>query len=241
MKALLLIVFIISDFFIYSNSSLSFLNRILNNNDSAVSKNFTRLSSGVIQLSDDPANFAIYEKIEAQIREMDKRIGNNVDMISYYNVMDAVLSGLSESLQRVRELLVQKGDIVLSDSDKEIIDNEISQCYKDVEYEIEQAEFNKVKIFSSLMNDKDFINYFDSKKYYDLQNVDNLLMFIITQRGTIGALSTRLESQIQGQAIYRDNATSFKSNGDIDFAAEISNLKRNTVLMMANILLLKKN
>jgi flagellin-like hook-associated protein FlgL len=217
-----------------------FLNRILNNNQAEISKNYERLSSGYIRLQDDPANFAIYEKMEAQIREMDKRVNNNKDMISYYTCMDATLSALTESLQRVRELLVQKSDIIYADSDRAVIDNEIRHCYQEIMYELKEAEFNKVKLFTDLLSNKEFINYFDDKKYYDFKNVDNLLNFIITERGTVGAYSSRLESQIKGQAVYRENATRFKSQGDIDYSGEISNLRRNNVLILANILLLKK-
>ena len=73
---------------------------------------------------------------------MDKRIANENDMISYYNYMDAVLSGINDSLQRVRELLVKNENIIYSDSDREIIDKpKIKQCYEDAVYDLEQAEF----------------------------------------------------------------------------------------------------
>ena len=108
MKIFLILLSITVSAFAYSNSSVLFLNSILNYNDSMISKNYERLSRGTIRVQDDPANYVIYEKIEDQIREMDKRIANENDMISYYNYMDAVLSGINDSLQRVRELIGKK-------------------------------------------------------------------------------------------------------------------------------------
>jgi flagellin-like hook-associated protein FlgL len=240
MKIFLILLSITVSSFAYSNSSVLFLNRILNYNENMIGKNYERLSRGTIRIQDDPANYVIYEKIEDQIREMDKTIANENDMLSYYNYMDAILSGINDSLQRVRELLIKKENIIYSDSEREVIDNEIKQCYEDVVYDLEQAEFNKVKVFSEILAGNEFKNYFDSNKYFDINNVDKLFNFIITQRGTIGAVCTRLENRINGEALYKENSVRFKSQGDIDYATEVSILKKNTVLMMANILLLTK-
>ena len=61
-------------------------------------------------------------------------------------------------------LLVKNENIIYSDSDREIIDNEIKQCYEDAVYDLEQAEFNKVKVFSDILAGNELKNYFDKKK-----------------------------------------------------------------------------
>ena len=106
MKIFLILLLITVSAFAYSNSSVLFLNSILNYNDSMISKNYERLSRGTIHRyrMTLPTMSYIERRIEDQIREMDKRIANENDMISYYNYMDAVLSGINDSLQRVREL-----------------------------------------------------------------------------------------------------------------------------------------
>ncbi len=237
-KLIISLIILFINFFLFSNSSTDYLNRILNYNEGRIDNNYDRLSSGTILLRDDPANYSIYEKLEAQIREIGKRINNDKDMISYYTYMEAVLSELSAMLQRIRELLVQKDNQLLSGEDKEIINNEIRQYYRQMEYDITQAEFNQVKIFSDLFKNTDLKNYFDNKKYYDFQNVDNLLNFVIKQRSTTGSYAARLEYQNNGEEIKKQNTINFKKQQDTDYSSEISALKRNSLLIMINMLML---
>lgn len=51
-----------------TNSSLDYLNRILNGTGIEADKSMDRLSKVTILLADDPANYAIYSKLEGQIR-----------------------------------------------------------------------------------------------------------------------------------------------------------------------------
>jgi len=238
-KLIISLIILFINFILFSNSSTDYLNRILNYNEGRIDNNYDRLSSGTILLRDDPANYSIYEKLEAEIREIGKRINNDKDMISYYTYMEAVLSELSTMLQRIRELLVQKDNQLLSGDDKEIINNEIRQYYRQMEYDISQAEFNQVKIFSDLFKNADLKNYFDNKKYYDFQNVDNLLNFVIKQRSTTGSYAARLEYQNNGEEIKKQNTINFKKQQDTDYSSEISALKRNSLLLMINVMMLK--
>ncbi len=239
MKFFLCIVILFFSLNIYGNANLQFLNNILKFNNYEIGKSYERLSGGTILLRDDPANYVIYQKLEAQMREIGKRINNNEDMISYYTYMDGALSGLDQYLQRIRELLVQRDNGILSNDDKSIIDDEIKQNYDQISYDLAQAEFNKIKVFGDLLNDPVFKNYFDNKKYYDLKNVDNLLNYIIKQRAIIGSMTNMLEYRIKGQAIKKQNTASFISHGDTDYATELSRLQKYSLLFMINILLLK--
>jgi len=238
-RNLLLIIFIFVTVYSFSgNSSLNFLNNVLNNVNLEVDKSYERLSGGKILLRDDPANYAIYEKLEAVIRETDKIVNNSNDLISYYKYMEAILSSISDSLQRIRELLVQRSSGLLDEFDKKIIDNEINQYYKQIEYYLNQAEFNKKKVFDDLLNDIELKSYFKKEKYYDFNNIEGLLNFVIKQRAVIGAIINRVETRIYGEEIKKENTVNFQSHGDTDFSSEISILKKNSLLFLINILLL---
>ena len=239
MRRLLILLYIIISLNLYANTSLNYLNSIISNNELQMDKSFERLAGGVTLLQDDPANYAIYDKLEAQIRVLDKRISNSRDMISYYTYMDAVLSGLADSLQKIRELLIQKDSPILADDDKDIIDSQIRQYYDQIKYDLNQAEFNKIKVFNDLLKGDEFNYYFDDKKFYDFQNVDNMLNFFIRQRSIIGATTNRLEYQINGESIKKENSINFKTQGDTDYATETSILKKYSLLFYINLLLLK--
>jgi len=241
MRIIIIILIFLQSINSYSNSSLNYLNRILGLREKDTDKNLERLSGGVYLLKDDPANYSIYSKLEAQIREIDKRIGNNRDMISYYKYMESVLYGMNESLQKIRELLIQKDNVIFTQSDKVLIDSQIELYYEQINYDLREAEFNKVKIFNKLLNSNDFKNYFDNEKYYNLSNIDMLLDFIIRETSKTGALINRLEFQNEGDAVKNENGIAFKSGGDTDYSSEIGDLKKNSILFFANILLLLKN
>jgi flagellin-like hook-associated protein FlgL len=225
------------------NNSLNFLNRILSGDEGQVGKDMNRLSGGKILLPDDPANYVIYEKMEAHIRGFGKEIINNGDMISYYKVEDAVLGYIVGLLQRIRELVLQKTDGILSDSDFEIIDTEIDQLYDEIVYTLNQAEFNKKKMFGDLLSDKEVKKVIDGNISYTLENVDRLIDFIVKQRTFAGTKINSLEYSIKGKSFAQENTQIMQSHGDTDYANELSTLKRNQILMLSNVLMLrfKKN
>jgi flagellin-like hook-associated protein FlgL len=222
------------------NSSLTFLNRILNYSGKEADKSLERLSGGRILLIDDPANYAIYEKLEKFVREFERLIGNQSDMLSYYRLEDSLIGNIVEVLQRIRELVLQKSNGILNDSDKELINSEISQQYDQVLLTLEQGEFNTKKIFAGVLETNIIKGQFKDKEYYELGNVDKLLDFFIKERAVLGAVMKSLEFQINGERIAGENTAEMQGHGDTEFGSELSNLKRRELLMMVNILMLKQ-
>ncbi|MBN2443095.1 MAG: flagellin, partial [Spirochaetales bacterium] len=173
-KRILLVVLI--SIFIHNmygtTSTLTFLNRILVNNEINTDKNYKRLSEGTILLPDNPSNYAIYEKLEANIRGLESIIRNNGDMISYYQTADGYLWEITELLQHIRELLLKKSNAIYSPEDREYIDSEINQYYDQIIYSLKNSEFNTKKIFKDLFTDKTITGQLHDKKYYQVSNVD---------------------------------------------------------------------
>ena len=224
----------------FSDASLIFLNRILKANNLETDKNLERLSGGKIILVDDPANYAVYEMLEKHIRGLEKMIGNKADMISYYRLQDSILGNIIDILQRIRELNIEKLDAILSDSDRDIINNEITNFYDQILYTLSQSEFNNKKLFGDFLN-KDIIkNNFKGKEYYNLDNIDKLLNFFIAQRAYTGSKTKSLEYEISGEQTEEENTVNAQSRSDINFPREISNLERNNLLLLINVLMLKQ-
>jgi flagellin-like hook-associated protein FlgL len=228
---------------VWANSdSLNYLNNILKGTEYKIDKNMKRLSGGIRLLTDDPANYAIYQRLEAHIRGLNKEVEVGSQLIAYYNYIDALLGTITDSLQRIRELLVQRGNLMYGPQERGFIDDEIASHYAHIRYMLKTSQFNRKKIFESLLQDKLFTDRFKQEAYYRLDNVDTMLSTIIGLRAVYGAKINQLEEKRKAQMKESENAQSFQSTlMDVDYAREISLLKRNQLLFLINILLLGRN
>jgi len=224
------------------SSSLIFLNNILKSTENNIDKNMKRLSGGIRLLSDDPANYAIYQRLEAHIRALNKQVENTTQLIAYYNYVEAMLGNMTDVLQRIRELIVMKSNSIYSESDRSLIDSEIDQCYKELVFVLNNAEFNRKPVFKSLCEDDCLAARFKQEVYYRLDNVDVILDFILKQRTFYGSKINQLEHRRKAEMIERENAEDFQSTIlDVDYGSEITLLKQNQLLFLINILLLDVN
>jgi len=128
--AILLLVCI--PFPLLPNPSLNFLNRILRNRNLKTGRNIKRMAKSTHLLIDNPANYAIYQKLEGQIRGLGKMIGNSGDMLSYYRYEGAILKQALAPLQHIRQLILRRSGGILSGWQRKIINNEIRQYYKQI-------------------------------------------------------------------------------------------------------------
>jgi flagellin-like hook-associated protein FlgL len=220
------------------NSSLIFLNRILSGNELNYDKNIKRIAGGRLLLSDDPANYAVYETLEKHIRAFRKDIENKADLISYYNYQEAVTGDITDILQRVRELALKRFDPFFSDSERDIIDREIGQDYDQIVLELRQSEFNGKHIFEDLFEDGAVKSLFRDKDHFSPDNVEKLIDYFIYQRTYTGAEINRLSYEIYGEKIAEENMTRSQSQNDTDIAREMSLLTLNHLKMLVNLLML---
>jgi flagellin-like hook-associated protein FlgL len=219
--------------------SLEYLNNILKGTEQNIDKNLKRLSGGIRLLSDDPANYAIYQRLEANIRQIDKEIENSTSLISYYQYGEGLLGSLIDSLQRIRELAVMRQNSIYTKEDVELVDAEIKNHYDHVLFLLKTAEFNRIYIFKSFFCDTCFSDLFQKESYLQLENVDRLLDFFITQRSEYGVKINLLEHTRKQQMVEEENEQGFQSTLlDVNFGEEMSLLKRNHLLFLINVLLL---
>ena len=222
-----------------SGAAPDYLNGILQSTENTIEKDRNRLSSGAKLLADDPANYAIYEKLTANLKQLEKIIVNFTDMTSYYRSAEGYLENIIDSLQRIRELALQRTNAILSDFDRGIIDSEIKQTYEQILFVLKNADFNKKNIFGVLFEDEEIKSRFQKKEYYQLATIDNLLIFFIYQRSIYGVKMKSLEYQIQGKSLEKENTAGFRSTiHDIDYSGKLSQLSRNHLLLIVNLLML---
>jgi flagellin-like hook-associated protein FlgL len=234
---LLFLLFIAQD--LRAEESLSFLNRILSSEEGRLNKSYKRLSSGTRLLPDDPANYALYEKLKAHITALEAIIFSQKDMVSYYRTVDGFLEQIIDSLQRIRELLLKRSGVLYSGDNSEYVDLEIDQFYDHILYTLQNAEFNKKRIFEELLSDDRIRARFRHEPYYELGSVDRLLSFFIAQRTAVGASTRSLESRTRSLSVESENLSDFRSSvWDIDIGEEMQQLKLHHLLFVVNLLLL---
>lgn len=234
---ILCVLFIVTN--IFADQNLEYLNSILTFQERELDKNFKRLSGGEKLLTDDPANYAIYARLAAYLRSLDQELANIIDLINYYQFMESILSNLTETLQRIRELVIIKENPIYSDFERSLIDTEIASLYQTILNTIRETQFNKINVFGDFFKHKMFNDLFQEKEYYSLTNVDSLLDFFISQRTLLGVKSTRLQHSYESQMVEAENLTEYQSSiHDVNFGSESSLLKKNYLLFLINILLL---
>ena len=107
-----------------------------------------RLSSGlrINSARDDAAGLAISTRFTAQVRGLGVAIRNANDGISLAQTAEGALGGMTESLQRLRELALQSSNATNSDSDRQALNAEAQQLINELSRVAEQTNFNGRKL-----------------------------------------------------------------------------------------------
>jgi flagellin len=108
-----------------------------------------RLSTGkrINSAKDDAAGLAISSSMTSQIKGMNQGIRNANDGISMAQTAEGALDEVSNNLQRMRELEVQKSNGTYSDSDKANIKLVQDALAKQITNVLSNTTFNGVKLF----------------------------------------------------------------------------------------------
>lgn len=111
---------------------------------SALGQAIERLSSGkrINSAKDDPAGFAIANRMSAQIRGLQQASRNANDGISVAQTAEGALIEINYNVQRIRELTVQALSDSYNDKDRASIQNEITQRLEEIERIADQTQFN---------------------------------------------------------------------------------------------------
>jgi flagellin len=111
-------------------------------------KTFARLSSGlrINSAKDDAAGLAIATRMNSDFRGFEMAIRNANDGISMAQTSEGALGGITENLQRMRELAVQASNGTLNSRDRESIQSEMSQLTDEINRVSETTTFNGRKL-----------------------------------------------------------------------------------------------
>lgn len=131
---------------IYVNTNVSSLTaqRSLNANSHLLSKSLEKLSTGfrINRANDDAAGLQISEILRTQIRGSQKALDNAQDGINVLNIADGAYNTISDSLQRVRELVVQASSDTNGTDQRNAIKSELDQLASEIDRIVRTTKFN---------------------------------------------------------------------------------------------------
>ena len=122
----------------------------LNSASRQLSRGFERLASGlrINGARDDAAGLQISTRMTAQIRGTRQSVRNASDGLSYLQTAEGALEESTNILQRMRELVVQSGNEILGESDRQSIQGELDQLRSELDRINESTQFNSQQVFS---------------------------------------------------------------------------------------------
>ena len=113
-----------------------------------------RLSSGkrINSASDDPAGFAIAERMTAQIRGLNMAARNASDGLSMLVSIENATNDVTDMLQRIRELAVQAASDTNTAQDREYLQGEVVSLIAEIDRVADQSQYNGQSILDGSMS-----------------------------------------------------------------------------------------
>ncbi|SDB54825.1 flagellin [Butyrivibrio sp. INlla16] len=126
------------------NISAMIANNALVANDNKLAESIERLSSGlkIANAKDNPSGLAISRRMNAQIKSLGVAGGNSGDGVSVIQTADGTLHEVHDILQRMSVLAVQAANGTNSQTDLDIIQDEIVQLKDEITRISEVTQFN---------------------------------------------------------------------------------------------------
>ena len=227
---------------------------------------YGKFASGkkVNRAADGAAELAIIQKQETQTRSYkagENNIGAAKDML---NVADGAMSGITDYLQKIRELGVRASNTAtITDAERTSIQAQIEQYKQGISDIARQTSFNTKPLLDgtsqkyNIMTDATGngmeittadatlqalgIADFDVTKDFDLTQVDDALARVSAGRSGMGAQSNALEYAYRYSTNTRLNVTAGKSRlEDLDYGQAVSEQKKKQTLQQYAFFMQKK-
>lgn len=227
---------------------------------------YSHLSSGkrINSAADDASGLAIAKKMQREETGLSVGAQNAQAGIGVLNVADGALGGVTDYLQRIRELALKSMNGINSASDKEIYQNEINQLKEGIQSIAKDTSLNEQKLLDGSMADMGLatnpngggmkiqmvnstlealgIADFDvTSDNFSLDAIDNAMKIVSSQRSSLGASTNRLEHTYNYNTSAALEQLSSRSRlEDLDVAKAVSEKQKNDLLFEYQIMMQKK-
>lgn len=228
---------------------------------------YSQIASGskLQSAADGPSELAIVQKEKEQINGYNVGQRNAEDGKSVLNVADGAMSGIADSLQRMRELALQASNTaVVTKDDRKAIQEEINQLKQGISDIANNTEFNTLKLLDGSNTEMHIaaapdgsgpdlntgnatlkalgIEDFDvTKDDFSVDTIDNALKQVNSNRSSIGAQSNGLDYTMSynSQASYNLTAATSRME-DTDIEKAVSELNKRNILQTYRFIMQKK-
>ena len=227
---------------------------------------YTHLSSGkrINTAKDDAAGLAIANKMKVQEAGLKAGAENAGMAIGAANVAEGALGGMSDYLQRIRELAVRSMNGLNSNADKQIYQKEIDQLKQGIEGLARDTSFNEQKLLDGSMADMaiatspnggsmhiqrenstlEALGIADldvTSKDFSLDAIDRAMDMVTQRRASLGGATNALEYTRNYNNSASINQLSARSRlEDLDFPKAIAKKKQDDVLGQYRVAMLRR-
>mgnify|MGYP000073332782 FL=1 len=246
--------------------------RSLANTSVQMSTALQRLSTGlrINSAKDDAAGLAISERLTAQVRGYNQAIRNAGDGISLAQTAEGGMDGITNSLQRMRELAVQAANYSNTTADRTAINSEFAQLKTEIDRVSAQTKFNTRGLLDGTFTAANFqvgANQGETISVDAITNmgatalgltaaidvttaanattaigaIDTALTTVTSARANLGASINRFEQTVSNLRVTVENLSAARSRiQDADFAAETAALTRVQILQQSGMAVLSQ-
>ena len=234
------------------NTNIASLNaqRHLSGSQSKLAKSMERLATGkrINSGQDDAAGLGISSRLGGKIRALNQSVRNANDGISMAKAGDGALAEVANMLERMRELVNQKGDAALSTADVSAITAEMTSLQTEITNIKTNTKFND----KALLTGSTFTFTVGETDTYSLtvaapsvaagstaSTIESAIDSVSKARGNFGKAITVLESRAANSAALSENLSAARSQIlDADIASETAEMTKASVLQQAGVSIL---
>ncbi|MBO7530303.1 MAG: flagellin FliC5 [Lachnospiraceae bacterium] len=214
--------------------------------------------------ADGAAELAISEKMNAQVGGLEQGADNVSSGIDAIRIQDSALGDVTDYLQRIRELaLAASNTFTISDEDKKIYQQEISQLKEGIEDVSKITSYNEKNLLDGSSKEMEIatdsnassvsvsgmdstlkalgIEDFDVTKDFNIEDIDKALDTVSKMRSDAGAKMNSLEHAYNINKTSSYNLTAADSRlEDLDMEKAVSKLDKQRLLDTINVMMQKK-
>ena len=225
-----------ANFYVYGYGQNRFIVTQSKLTEMKLDRQISQLSAGkrITSASDDPAGFAVAEKMKGLLNQLRQESTNAEDMRNFHNFIESAIGQDQELLQRMRLLTVQASNGILNTEDRENIQAEIDQLLNQINMNAKFMQFNTKNIIPELTTQNLGLDAVDVVHNSQISTgiIDDVMTKLTKKRIIRGVQSNVLTFQIEGKSYQYLNLQRTESNiSDLDMAEGISGLIRNNVLL----------
>lgn len=236
--------------------------RNLSTNQSALSKNLEKLSSGykINRAGDDAAGLAISESMRSQINGLNQAVSNANDGVGLIQTAEGALTETHSMLQRLKTLSTQAANGTYTTTARENIKAEVDALTQEIDRISTSTTFNGVSplaggknmtfqigatatetlnlatqdMSSTALQIKDMKVSTTAEANASMKKIDDAIDTVSTYRAQLGAAQNRMEHTVNNLKVTSENVTAAESRiRDTDMADEMTSYTKNNILMQA--------